>query len=60
MILGWKKWRDGLLIPDTHDPGVQKGFRGSLKVKKFQGSEHHSRSNGAVHFWPVLKPKEMR
>jgi hypothetical protein len=50
-MTGWKNWRDNLLIPDQHEPGVQKGFRGSAKTKKFMGSEHQSRANKGVKYW---------
>jgi hypothetical protein len=51
---GWKMWRDNLLIPDQHNPGVTKVRKqGEGKHKKFIGSEHHSSSKGGNRFWPI-------
>ena len=35
-LSGWKRWRDGLMIPDQHEPGIQRGFMMGKKNKKMQ------------------------
>lgn len=50
----WKLWRDKLLIPDQHEPGVQRGFMDGHKgQKKNTGSEHHSKSSGGTKYYAV-------
>mgnify|MGYP003579540088 CR=1 FL=1 len=52
-----KRWKHGgkpLLIPDQHEPGVQRGYlMGSKGLKKNPNSEHSSKSSGQVVFWKV-------
>mgnify|MGYP001585472500 FL=1 len=51
----YKKWRDGMLIPDTHEPGLQRGFGMSAKGKKkgSGGPSGPSKANKSVKYWKV-------
>ena len=54
-----KPWRRGgkpYLIPDTHEPGVQKGFGESQKGKSQPSHTPGGRGRrSSVKFWPVGK-----
>lgn len=51
----WKSWRNNTLIPDQHEPGVQRGYmqgsKGHFKVGK---SEHASKSTGGLKYYRII------
>lgn len=49
----YRPWKHGLLRPDTHEPGIQRGYRGSGKHGGKPSSNHASKSSGKVSFWKV-------
>ena len=52
---GYKKWRNnGLLIPDTHEPGKQKGFGMSGKGGGENKSVTASKGHKSVKFWTKM------
>jgi hypothetical protein len=48
-VNGYRPWHDGMLIPDTHEPGK----RNHPKTVKQPSSEHQSKANKNVKYWPV-------
>jgi hypothetical protein len=46
----WKHKGRGYLIPETHDPGKQRGFMEGKKGGTNK-SEHSSQTTGTVKFW---------
>ena len=54
-LSGWKMWKNGTMIPDQHESGIQRGYmQGKSKIKHNPSSEHASRGNKSVQFYRVI------